>query len=113
MSAFMPVIHSRFSVCRLFRPSCRSAFTGYFFVLPAAGLRNHTEGVSTNQARNGYYWASPLNASGQSTCLNMYSDNATVSDANLAYGLSVRCVQAFTATLLILYFQKLITLHYR
>ena len=44
----------------------------------------------------------------------MYFDSGTANTnvLNLAYGFSVRCVQAFTATLLILYFQMLITFHH-
>ena len=107
----MPVIHSRFSVCRLFRPSCRSAFTGYFFVLPAAGYRDNDNGSSRNQATFGSYWSSKLEV-GSSPRLEFSSSSASMTAISLAYALSVRCVQAFTATLLILYFQMLITFHH-
>ncbi len=100
----MPVIHSRFSVCRLL-PSFRYAFTGYFFVLPAAGYRDNSNGLSNNEASNGRYWSSVLEA-GKSPRLNFNNGSANTDANNLAYGLSVRCVQAFTATLLILFILK-------
>ncbi len=93
----MPVIHSRFSVCRLFRPSCRSAFTGYFFVLPAAGYRYCIDGSSKNQASEGDYWSSTLEA-GRSPRL-YFGSSADTNANNLANGFSVRCVQVFTTIL--------------
>ncbi|WP_270229995.1 hypothetical protein [Parabacteroides bouchesdurhonensis] len=94
-----------------FMPSCRSAFTGYFFVLPAAGYRDNDNGSSRNQATFGSYWSSKLEV-GSSPRLEFSSSSASMTAISLAYALSVRCVQAFTATLLILYFQMLITFHH-
>ncbi|WP_270229993.1 hypothetical protein [Parabacteroides bouchesdurhonensis] len=86
-------------------PSCRSAFTGYLCVLPAAGYRNNSSGSSSNQASNGNYWSSTLEA-GKSPRLNFNSSGANTNAEMLAYGFSVRCVQVFTATLLILFIFK-------
>ena len=106
----MPVIYSCFSVCRLL-PSFRSAFTGYFFVLPAVGFRHYMTGSSVSLASNGNYWSSTLEA-GKSPRLYFSNSSANTSADILASGFSVRCVQAFTVTLLIFYFQTLITSYY-
>ena len=49
---------------------------------------------------------------GKSPRLNFNNGSSNTSTDVLANGISVRCVQAFTATLLIFYFQKLNTLSY-
>ncbi|RHJ88865.1 hypothetical protein DW095_14550 [Bacteroides sp. AM07-16] len=84
----------------------------YFFVLPAAGFRHGNTGASNGQAAEGRYWSSTLDSSGNSHRLYFYNSSATLNADNLGHGFSVRCVQAFTATLLILYFQMLITFHH-
>uniref|UniRef100_UPI001C9D5FAF fibrobacter succinogenes major paralogous domain-containing protein n=1 Tax=Parabacteroides bouchesdurhonensis TaxID=1936995 RepID=UPI001C9D5FAF len=76
----------------------------YFFVLPAAGYRNSSSGSSTSQASYGSYWSSTLESSGKSPRLNFDSGTPNATAGNLANALSVRCVQAFTAALLIFYF---------
>ncbi|WP_159063518.1 hypothetical protein [Parabacteroides bouchesdurhonensis] len=63
-------------------------------------------------ANEGDYWSSSLTVAGQSPRLAFTDGVANMNTTTFANALSVRCVQAFTATLLILYFQMLITFHH-
>ena len=63
-------------------------------------------------ANGGFYWSSTINETGYSPRLFFGNGSANMNTEVLSYGFSVRCVQAFTATLLILYFQMLITFHH-
>ncbi|RHJ88863.1 hypothetical protein DW095_14540, partial [Bacteroides sp. AM07-16] len=83
-----------------------------FCVLPAAGRRNGNDGISYSLANEGDYWSSSLTVAGQSPRLAFTDGVANMNTTTFANALSVRCVQVFTAALLILYFQKLITLLY-
>ena len=68
---------------------------GYFYILPAAGYRNHGDGRSLGLAASGNYWSSTYSG-GKSPRLAILPDGALLGADSFAYGFSVRCVQAFT-----------------
>ncbi|WP_099463128.1 fibrobacter succinogenes major paralogous domain-containing protein [Parabacteroides provencensis] len=69
---------------------------GYFYILPAAGYRDHGSGSSNGLAFEGDYWSSTLGEVGLARRLYFTGSVAKVDELSLAYGFSVRCVQAFT-----------------
>jgi uncharacterized protein (TIGR02145 family) len=66
---------------------------GDYLYLPAAGYRGISDGSLGYRGSTGYYWSSSAQSSlGWSA--TFYSGGSNVTNANRAYGFSVRCVAA-------------------
>ena len=80
----------------------RAGGTGQrLLALQRTGNRNSTTGALVNVGNNGFSWSSSVDGGINGLDLNFNSTNLNPSNANnRAHGFQVRCLQAFTGTLI-------------
>ena len=60
--------------------------------LPAAGLRQRSDGTVIYEGNDGYYWSSTVEGLGVDA-LNIYETGANIHELGRSFGASVRCIQ--------------------
>ena len=68
--------------------------------LPAAGLRNNSNGTLDYRGTYGFYWSSTVYDASTATRMSFTSGGQNTAATNKPLGFSVRCVAAFTLNLL-------------
>ena len=83
----------------------RAGGTGQrLLALQRTGNRNSTTGALVNVGNNGFSWSSSVDGGINGLDLNFNSTNLNPSNANnRAHGFQVRCLQAFTGTLIFIF----------